>query len=87
MCQKFGYGISSTPFSGQIEPLRQTDPMARASSSREAAISGRPPSASSLPEIADVVIEPIMTPLLTAARHQRLNILTGNAILRFQLGL
>lgn len=37
--------------------------------------------------VADVVMEPIMTPLLKAARRRGLNILTGDAMLRFQLGL
>ncbi|MCL4765915.1 MAG: shikimate dehydrogenase [Hyphomicrobiaceae bacterium] len=37
--------------------------------------------------VADVVMEPIMTPLLKTARRRGLNILTGDAMLRFQLGL
>ena len=37
--------------------------------------------------VADVVMEPIMTPLLNAARRRGLSILTGDAMLRFQLGL
>jgi shikimate dehydrogenase len=37
--------------------------------------------------VADVVMEPIMTPLLMAARRRGLNILTGDAMLRYQLKL
>jgi len=95
MCQKmrvrdtiypvFGLGRAADPFRPSDAPDGPDGPRYRRRARPH--ISGRPPSASKLAGDCDVVIEPIMTPLLTAARHQRLTILTGNAMLRFQMGL